>query len=153
GFSVAAGSGRFGKQVKLGTEPIDCKVSGKDTHGELCVFEFAGSGSGPRVAHLEQDEWIYIIEGELDFVIGKKRSRLGAGESIFTPRKPSHAWATATGKPGKIINVYQPAGNIEKFFAEATGFKDMPTAEQVINRTVTQKQLKSLHKFFASFGM
>lgn len=153
GFSVAAGSGRFGEHVKLGTEPIDCKVSGKDTNGALCIFEFTGSSGGPRVTHFEQDEWIYIIEGEFDFVIGKKRSRLCAGESIFIPRGTSHVWATAIGKPGKIINVYHPAGNIEKFFAEASGFKDMPTAEQVINRAVTKEQIKSLHTFFESFGM
>jgi DNA-binding transcriptional MerR regulator/quercetin dioxygenase-like cupin family protein len=153
GFSVAAGIGRFGEHVKLGTEPIDCKVSGKDTNGALCIFEFTGSSGGPRVTHLEQDEWIYIIEGEFDFVIGKKRSRLCAGESIFIPRGTSHVWATAIGKPGKIINVYQPAGNIEKFFAEASGFKDMPTAEQVTNRAVTKDQIKSLHKFFESFRM
>jgi quercetin 2,3-dioxygenase len=139
--------------VKLGAEPIDCKVSGKDTNGALCIFEFTGSGAGPRAAHLEQDEWIYIIEGEFDFVIGKKRSRLGKGESIFIPRETSHVWASANGKPGKIINVYQPAGNIEKFFAEITGFKDLPTAEQVVTKTVSKEQIKSLHKFFASFGM
>src|SRR5205823_6326736 len=32
GFSVPAGQGRSGKRVKLGNEPIDCKVSGKDTN-------------------------------------------------------------------------------------------------------------------------
>lgn len=153
GFSVAAGEGRSGEHVKLGDEPIDCKVSGKDTNGALAIFEFTGSGSGPRAVHLEQDEWIYIVEGELDFVIGSKRVRLGKGESIFIPRKTSHAWATATGKPAKIINVYQPAGKLEEFFAKITGLKDLPTVEQVVNKAVTEKQIKSMHKFFAAYGM
>jgi DNA-binding transcriptional MerR regulator len=153
GFSVAAGAGRSGERVKLGEEPIDCKVSGKDTNGALCIFEFTGSGGGPRVAHLEEDEWIYIVEGEFDFVIGTKRLRLGPGESIFIPRNTSHVWATGNGKAGKIINVYQPAGRLQEFFASVTGFKDLPTAEQVRNKSVGDKQLKSLHKFFASYGM
>ena len=153
GFTVAAGEGRSGERVKLGTEPIDCKVSGKDTNGALAIFEFVGSGGGPRAAHLQEDEWIYIIEGEFDFVIGAKRMRLKAGESIFIPHGTSHVWATANGKAGKIINVYQPAGKMEEFFANITGFKDLPTAEQVINRTITDKQKKSVGKFFAAYGM
>ncbi|HEV8543901.1 MAG TPA: MerR family transcriptional regulator [Verrucomicrobiae bacterium] len=153
GFSVAAGAGRSGERVKLGEEPIDCKVSGKDTKGALCIFEFTGSGGGPRAAHLEEDEWIYVVEGEFDFVVGTKRIRLGQGESIFIPRNTSHVWATANGKAGKIINVYQPAGRLEEFFASVTGFKDLPTLEQVRNKSIGEKQLKSLHNFFASYGM
>src|SRR4051812_29619650 len=46
GFSVAAGKDRFGERIELGGpggEPNDCKVSGKDTGGAMCVFEFAGA--------------------------------------------------------------------------------------------------------------
>src|ERR1044071_7780931 len=133
GFSVAAGNGRSGKHVKLGNEPIDCKVSGKDTNGALAIFEFVGSSSGPRAVHFKEDEWIYIIEGELDFAIGSKKMRLKTGESIFIPRGTSHAWATATGKPGKIINVYQPAGKLEEFFTDVNGFQSLPTADDGLN--------------------
>ena len=48
GFSVAAGGDRFGERVKLGGEPNDCKVSGKNTEGAMCVFEFTGKGGWPR---------------------------------------------------------------------------------------------------------
>src|SRR5438094_2941070 len=41
GFSVAAGEDRFGEHIKLGEGyPVDCKVSGKDTNGAMCIFEF-----------------------------------------------------------------------------------------------------------------
>ena len=67
GFSVAAGKDRFGEHIKLGGEPNDCKVSGKDTGGAMCVFEFTGRGGGPRHLHHDQDEWIYVVEGEFEF--------------------------------------------------------------------------------------
>src|SRR5205823_7611572 len=118
GFSVAAGKDRFDEHIKLGGEPHDCKVSAQDTHGAMCVFEFTGMGGGPRHLHHDQDEWIYVIEGEFDFEISDKRFRVGAGESVFIPRKIPHAWACASGKRGKIINVYQPAGKMEEFFRE-----------------------------------
>ena len=160
GFSVAAGKDRFDEQITLGGEPNDCKVSAKDTGGAMCVFEFTGKRGGPPHRHYEQDEWIYIVEGEFDFVVGDKKMRLIAGESIFIPRKTAHLWACVSGKPGKIIDVYQPAGKMEAFFRElgrlsSTPSPDnfLPTAEQMINKTYTEKQVKSLHRFFEAHGM
>ena len=118
GFSVDAGKDRFGEHIKLGGESNDCKVSAQDTGGAMCVFEFTGGSSGPRHLHYHQDEWIYVIEGEFEFEIGDKRFRVGSGESVFIPRKASHVWACVSGKPAKIINVYQPAGKMEEFFRE-----------------------------------
>lgn len=118
GFVVPAGRARFDEQIQLGGEPNDCKVSSKDTQGAMAVFEFTGSGGGPRHLHHEQDEWIYVIGGEIDLELAKERRRLSAGESVFLPRKISHAWASADGKPVRIIDVYQPAGRIEDFFRQ-----------------------------------
>jgi DNA-binding transcriptional MerR regulator len=116
GFSVAAGKDRSGEHIRLGGEPNDCKVSVQDTDGAMCVFEFTGGGGGPRHLHHDQEEWIYIIDGEFQFEVGEKRYRVGRGESVFIPRKVPHVWACVSGKPGKIINVYQPAGKMEDFF-------------------------------------
>ena len=66
GFSVSAGDDRLGEHIKLGDEPNDCKVSAQDTEGAMCIFEFTGTGGGPRHLHHKQDEWIYVIDGELD---------------------------------------------------------------------------------------
>lgn len=108
GFSVAAGDDRFGEHVKLGGEPNDCKVSAQDTAGALAIFEFAGAGGGPRHLHYDQEEWIYVLDGEIELVIGEKQLRLGAGESVFIPRKVPRVWGCVNGKPSKIIDVYQP---------------------------------------------
>ncbi|HLJ48472.1 MAG TPA: MerR family transcriptional regulator [Bryobacteraceae bacterium] len=124
GFNIAAGKDRFGEQITLAGESNDCKVSARDTEGSMCVFEVIGNAScGPRHLHFDQDEWIYIIEGEYQFDIGDKQFRAGAGESVFIPRKVSHVWACVSATPGKIINVYQPAGKMEDFFRELGKYK------------------------------
>src|SRR3984893_10006965 len=133
GFSVAAGKDRFDEHVKLGGEPNDCKVSAQDTDGAMCVFEFTGGGGGPRHLHHDQDEWIYVIDGEFDFEVGDKRFRVGAGESVFIPRKAPHVWASVSGKPGKIINVYQPAGKMEEFFREVGKYNGKPYVHEVLS--------------------
>jgi DNA-binding transcriptional MerR regulator len=118
GFRVASGEARFDEKVELGGEPIDCKLSGQDTDGAICVFEFTGSSSGPRRLHHDQDEWIYIVDGELTVVVGERQFRAIAGESVFLPRQTTHAWVSASNRRVRIIDVYQPAGQMEEFYRE-----------------------------------
>lgn len=148
GFSVGAGSDRFGEDIKLGgTAPHHCKVSAKDTGGAMCAFEFTGGAGGPKHLHHEQDEWIYVLEGEIDFEIGKKRVHAGPGESVFIPRKVPHVWACLKGGPAKIINVYQPAGKIEEFFRGVGKFTGKTQIHEAMGK------LDELKKFFANYGM
>lgn len=133
GFSVAAGTDRFGERIKLGGEPHDCKVSAQDTDGAMCVFEFTGGSSGPRHLHHDQDEWIYVIDGEFEFEVGDKRFRVGAGESVFIPRKVPHVWACVSGKPARIINAYQPAGGMEEFYRELGKYNARPHVHEALS--------------------
>lgn len=146
GFAVAAGRDRFGEQVKLGGEPNDCKVSGRDTHGALCTFEFVGQSGGPRHRHNEQDEWIYVVQGELDVWLGDRQLRVAAGESVFIPRTLEHVWAAANGKPAKIVDVYQPAGRMEDFFRAVGKYNGKPPIHETLSIT-------ELHRLFEDHGM
>jgi DNA-binding transcriptional MerR regulator len=129
GFTVAAGSDRFNEHITLGDEPISCKLSGRDTSGELSVFEFTGTHGGPRHVHQDQDEWVYVVSGSFDFEVGDRKFQVGAGESVFLPRKVGHVWISATDPPGTTILVYQPAGKMEDFFREVGKFEDPPIHE------------------------
>jgi DNA-binding transcriptional MerR regulator len=149
GFSVGAGKDRFNEGFKHSGTVIDCKVSGKDTGGAMCVLEVNNTGWARHV-NRDQDEWIYVVEGEVDLEIAKKRFHLGARESMFIPRNVEHAWG---GIPAKIINTYQPAGKIEEFFREVLKFKDLPTREQVISKSYTAEQLNGLRRVFEAHGM
>ena len=109
-----------------------------------CVFSSSpAGGGGPRHLHHDQDEWIYVIDGEFNFEVGDKRFRVGAGESVFMPRKVPHVWACVGGKPtrilgldchsGKIINVYQPAGKMEEFFRELGKYNGKPYVHEALS--------------------
>jgi DNA-binding transcriptional MerR regulator len=150
GFTVAAGDARFGEQIKLGPEAVDCKVSSKDTNGAMCVFEV--TSGWPKHLHHDQDEWLYIIEGLVEFEIAKKRFRASAGESIFIPRKTPHVWSQIGA--AKILTVYQPAGKMEQSYsAISAAQKNLPTAEDVANQTYTKAHVDLLHKLFSDYGM
>lgn len=149
GFSVGAGKDRFDEGFNRYGTTIDCKVSGKDTGGAMCVLEVSNTG-WPRHVNRDQDEWIYVVEGEVELEIGKKRFRLGARESMFIPRNVEHVWA-AVG--ARVLNTYQPAGNIEEFFDVLATFKDLPTPEQAIEKRITPEQIEGLTRVFKAHGM
>jgi DNA-binding transcriptional MerR regulator len=148
GFRIGAGKDRFSDGFNRHGTTIDCKVSGKDTGGAMCVLEVNDTG-WPRHINRDQDEWIYVVDGEVELEIGKKRFRLGTRESIFIPRNTEHAWAGAA----KIINTYQPAGKIEEFFQVLAKFKDLPTREQAIDKSYTAEQKDGLKQLFEAHGM
>src|SRR6202007_2155968 len=104
GFSIGAGKDRFNDGFNRHGTTVDCKVSGKDTDGAMCVLE-VNNTAWPRHVNRDQDEWIYVVDGVVEVEVGKKRTRLGAGESVFIPRNVEHTWG---GVPAKVINTYQP---------------------------------------------
>src|ERR1043166_1279301 len=100
GFSIGAGQDRFNEGFNRHGTTIDCKVSGKDTNGAMCVLEVNNTG-WPRHINRDQDEWIYVIDGEVELEIGKKQFRLGTRDSMFIPRDSEHAWRTVSA-PARI---------------------------------------------------
>jgi DNA-binding transcriptional MerR regulator len=148
GFSVAAGKDRFDEGFDRDGTKIDCKVSAKDTNGAMCVLEINNSG-WTRHKNPQQDEWVYVVDGEVELVVGKRRFRLAARESTFIPRNVEHAWGGAA----KVINTYQPAGKIEEFFAAVGKFKELPTREQMVERSYTKEQVDGLKRLFEAHGM
>jgi DNA-binding transcriptional MerR regulator len=154
GFSVAPGQDRFGERLELGElrEPVDCKVSGRDTGGAFSVFELSVSG-GPRHSHPEQDEWIYVLDGDWAIEVGGERLDLSPGGSVFIPRDTSHTWAVALGQPGRVLNVYQPAGAMESFFHAVSTCEELPTIEDAVNNRYREEQIVALHQLFEAHGL
>ncbi len=56
-------------------------------------------------------------------------------------------------KPSKIINVYQPAGQMEEFFRAVGKSKDLPTREDVSANTYTEKQVNAVKRLFSKHGI
>ncbi len=63
---VAAGADRFGEQRGLGISTIAFKVT-MPNPGDLFILEntFLAKGGPARHLHYEQEEWFYILEGEM----------------------------------------------------------------------------------------
>jgi quercetin dioxygenase-like cupin family protein len=115
---VEAGQDRLGETHSLGYSTILFKVLPRETNGGLFVIEHKNLGHGgpPLHFHLHQDEWFYVMEGEVLFQVGDSRKRLSAGESLLGPRGVPHAFTGVGEKPAHMIIAFSPAGMMEEFF-------------------------------------
>ncbi|RNI28721.1 cupin domain-containing protein [Rufibacter latericius] len=136
GFKVSAGEGRYHGHLKLkgvNANVLDVKVSGKDTNGDLAIFEQTSLSPGrgtPLHVHPHQDEIFQVLAGEYRFQVGPDQHKLTTGDSIFLPRKVPHAW-TQVSPSGKMTVMVQPAGRLEEFFVALASFPGDPTKEQM----------------------
>ncbi|WP_020600455.1 cupin domain-containing protein [Spirosoma panaciterrae] len=130
-FVVKSGDARFGVHTPYrGINGNDVKISGKDTGGQLAVFEYIGKQKvGPSLhIHHDQDEMFSIIEGEYLFQVGKEQFTVKAGDTVFAPRGIPHSWIQLSDY-GKQVYMVQPAGNLEDFFLTMNELKGPPTEE------------------------
>jgi mannose-6-phosphate isomerase-like protein (cupin superfamily) len=118
---VLATQDRFGEARSLGFSQIAFKTSTADTSENLFVIEHSNlkPGGPPLHLHLMQEEWFYVMEGEVLFQIGEKRLQLKAGDSVLVPRKVPHAFTAVGVKPAKMLIAFSPAGKMEQFFIDA----------------------------------
>jgi mannose-6-phosphate isomerase-like protein (cupin superfamily) len=134
GFFVPAGKDRFGKSISLFEgDNFYCKVSTKDTDGEIYLFESTRQKKGgpPLHFHYDQDEWWYVIQGEFLIKVGDQLFTARAGDSVFGPRKVPHAFAKVSEEEGKMLIFYTPAGKMEEnFTAIGEGVTSKMTDEQ-----------------------
>ena len=136
GFKIKSGEGRLHGHLKIkgvNSNVLDVKVSGKDTNGDLAIFEQTSLSQGrgtPLHIHDNQDEIFYIIEGAYYFQVGDTKYHMEVGDSIFLPRKVPHAW-TQKSETGKMTVILQPAGKLEDFFVTIAALDHEPTQKEI----------------------
>jgi len=123
-FGVKAREDRFAEELLIMGGRFDCKVSGRDTGGELCIYDtIRGAKGGPALhRHHFQDEWFYVMRGDFIVKVGDATLSLHPGDSAFAPRRIPHAFAKVSEAEGQLLIVFQPAGSMEEFFKQMAKF-------------------------------
>jgi quercetin dioxygenase-like cupin family protein len=91
------------------------KSSGQTTDGRVAVTENLGlQGYGtPLHLHRNEDEWFYVIEGELTFWVGGQLITASAGSFVYGPRGIPHTFIVSSPE-ARFLLVTEPAG-LESF--------------------------------------
>lgn len=128
GMVIGAGKDRLGEMHSRGYSSILFKVLPRETSNGLFVIEHMNlvNGGPPLHRHPYQEEYFYLISGEVRFAVGDKRLTLHAGESILGPRGIPHTFAAVAGKPSHMLISFSPAGKMEEFL-RATAIPNPPT--------------------------
>ena len=115
---VGAGQDRFGENHPLGFTTILFRVGMKESGGSLFAIEHKNLGKGgpPEHFHLYQDEWFYVLEGEVRFRVDGKETLVRPGESVLGPKRVPHCFAGTGVKPARMLITFTPAGKMEEFF-------------------------------------
>jgi quercetin dioxygenase-like cupin family protein len=87
------------------------KADGSSTGGRVMVTEQVaprGNGSPLHVHHAE-DEWFYVLEGELTLWVAERTVVAEAGAFVFGPRDVPHTFEVTSDR-ARFLLVTEPAG-------------------------------------------
>ncbi|HUP32906.1 MAG TPA: cupin domain-containing protein [Gaiellaceae bacterium] len=109
---IGPDAGRFvlGDRVQL-------KLGAAETAGAFsCLLGFTPPGKGPPLhRHEHEDECFCVLAGTYEMIRGARRVRLGAGDSIFLPRRVAHTFVNVGSRPGRLLELVVPGG-LEDYF-------------------------------------
>lgn len=107
------------------------KAEGAQTGGRVMVTEqLAPRGGGsPLHVHHNEDEWFYVLEGELTIWVDGSTHVVGVGGFVFGPRNVPHTFVVSS-EQARFLLVTEPAG-MEGFIhalAEPAARQEIPPA-------------------------
>ena len=105
------------------------KASGETTGGRCAIIEhLAPRGAGsPLHVHSREDEWFYVLDGELTFWVGGRVINAPAGSFVYGPRGVPHTFAVSSPEARFLLGV-EPAGfeNFMRALAEPAKALSIP---------------------------
>jgi quercetin dioxygenase-like cupin family protein len=89
----------------------EVKAGSATTAGRLTMIEHLGTrGLGsPLHVHCREDEWFYVIEGELTLWVGGRTISARAGSFVYGPRGIPHTFVVASER-ARFLLVTEPGG-------------------------------------------
>ena len=146
-------AGGFGVRFMLG---------GEQTDGRFAVVEHP---LGPRAlaapmhTHEHEDEYSYVLEGEVGFQIGDEVVVARAGDFVLKPRGVPHAFWNAGDAPARVLELISPAG-FERYFEDlaevlptAGGPPDERAFGELLARYGLQMELDSIPRLAQEHGL
>ncbi len=111
---------RDGKAGFLGSIGVRFMVDGEEAGGGFSLVEHPMSAralAAPMHRHTREDEYSYVLEGNMGALLGDEVVIGGPGDLVFKPRNQWHTFWNAGDEPARILEIISPAG-FERFFGE-----------------------------------
>jgi quercetin dioxygenase-like cupin family protein len=149
-----------GKLVHLGSLGVRFMLGGAQTGGHFALVEHplpARSLGAPVHTHHDEDEFSYVVEGEIGVQIGDRVLVAGPGTLVTKPRGVPHAFWNASDAPARLLELISPAG-FENYFAAmaelfGSGAPDPTRAEGIRRRYHLDVDLDSTPRLLATYHL
>ena len=130
-FALAAGQGRTCEPLDILGEQVLVKLASADTQGAAAIFHLTVPPmSGPPLhRHSREDEWLYVLEGQITAEISDQRIIVDAGGSAFVSRGTAHTFQNFTEATARMLVMVTPGG-FNQFFEELSSLnKGLPAPD------------------------
>jgi uncharacterized cupin superfamily protein len=97
------------------------RLTGADTGGAYSLVEYdapPGAEGPPAHIHEGTEEYIFVLEGNLDIVLGDRHTLAGPGDGVLVPRGALHTFYNSSSEPVRFLTLLKPGG-FEGLLAEA----------------------------------
>lgn len=119
-----------GERYTAGPFLITARVLGSQTGGAFEMYELAlGPASVDYHVHMRMDETIYVVEGEIEFVVAGEKFVRPAGSVAFIPRGVHHGFTNHGPAQARVLIVFNPNGNQQEYFRELERLFAAPTLD------------------------
>jgi quercetin dioxygenase-like cupin family protein len=121
---------RAGDATPLLTGPLGALLlaGARDTAGGVAfvVHDLAPRALGSPVhTHAREDEWSFVLAGEVGVEIDGTATAAGPGDLVLKPRGIPHAFWNAGDAPARLLEVITPGGFEDYFAALAEVLPDL----------------------------
>jgi quercetin dioxygenase-like cupin family protein len=121
---------RDGKQVQIGGMGVRFMVGAERGAGfSLVEHPIAPRAlAAPMHSHAHEDEYSYVLEGEVGIQVGDEVTVAKPGDMVFKPRGVPHAFWNAGDAPARLLEIISPApfanyfAELEPLFMRPEGF-------------------------------
>jgi quercetin dioxygenase-like cupin family protein len=108
-----------GRSLHLSGDTYTFKVVGEETGGSLVLLEalIPPQGGPPPHIHHAEDEFFWLLEGELEFLTNGRTFTANAGSFVYIPKGTTHRFKNVGTQTARMLASFTPAG-IEGMFFE-----------------------------------
>jgi quercetin dioxygenase-like cupin family protein len=93
------------------------KASVASTSGAFTLIESTTAGGAPWHVHSREDEYFYVVDGEITVSCGQETFQAGRRSFVFLPRGIPHAWDVKSAGKATVLMMTVPA-MLDEFLRE-----------------------------------
>ena len=138
-------SSKEGTKFNILGHDVTVKLHSRDGNDNY-VFELIsppGSGIPPHV-HKNEDEVLYILEGEFEVMVREEVFKATAGDCLNFVRNIPHAYTNTGTKDAKTLWYVSPGRSFEEFFGELSQYPPGPPDMEKFNSLCEKYGMKNL---------